>query len=559
MRKFWLMTAAVLSAISQTSGIAFAKDPPPRPVAPNIVYPRPHPHPYPPYPKPQPDTNTGLCRRAPALAQMANENRGQQNQNPTRWSPRVGAPALEKDVPVPMDRDPAPPPAPPPPPPPAPVVMPDVFTSPAPVTTIPSASDSVASGAARGEAALSAARPATRSTARATSEKSAASPRGVDLIPPRFPSPPRNQQVQSGQLTAGEHDDLLNPANYARYVSTFLAGETLSGVPRVDTGKALIVVVTDSTGAPMLFATVTLTCTDNNTLSLTTMADGRVAFFPDLDRLGSSVRMTATADNGASSPIRTLNVADVRGAQTVRTQLSSRAPNVRKFDLAVVIDATGSMGDEINFLKAELAEIIQTLSRRHRGLDIRVAMVIYRDQGDEFVTRTFEFTSDMGAVQTNLSAQSAGGGGDMPEAMEEAMARAVGLNWRNDAVKSMLLVADAPPHSGDIAATWAATEVARAKRIQIVPIAASGVDGAAQYIMRAMAAATQSRYAFLTDDSGIGNAHAEPSVDCYHVTKLDSLVRRILDAQISGRRIEPATNEIVRTVGDYDNGRCRGA
>ena len=99
---------------------------------------------------------------------------------------------------------------------------------------------------------------------------------------------------------------------------------------------------------------------------------------------------------------------------------------------------------------------------------------------------------------------------------------------------------------------------ARAKRIQIVPIAASGVDDAAQYIMRAMAAATQSRYAFLTDDSGIGNSHAEPSVDCYHVTKLTNLVRRILDAQISGRRIEPESNEILRTVGDYDNGRCRG-
>ena len=288
------------------------------------------------------------------------------------------------------------------------------------------------------------------------------------------------------------------------------------------------------------------------------MADGRVVFFPDLDRLGAIVSMTANVDQSRASPPRRINVADVRGAQEVRTRLTGRAPRIEKFDLAVVIDATGSMGDEISFLKAELADIIASLGQRHRGLDIRVAMVVYRDHGDEFLTRTFEFTNNIGQVQTNLNAQSAGGGGDMPEAMEVAMVRAVGLNWRNDAVKSMLLVADAPPHAGDIAATWAATEVARAKRIQIVPVAASGVDDAAQYIMRAMAAATQSRYAFLTDDSGIGNAHAEPSVDCYHVTKLDSLIARILDAQISGRRIEPAQSEIVRTVGDYDNGKCRG-
>jgi von Willebrand factor type A domain len=260
----------------------------------------------------------------------------------------------------------------------------------------------------------------------ARAERSSAK-RSATSTPETMPTPPRagprNQQVQSGQLTAGEHDDLLNPALYASYVTQFLAGETLSGIPRVDTGKALYVVVTDSAGAPVPFATVTLTCSDNNTLSLTTMADGRVAFFPELDRLGTSVRMVATGANGGSTPVRSINVADVRGAQTVRTQISARAPRVTKFDLALVVDATGSMGDEINYLKAELSDIVGALTRRHRGLDIRVALIVYRDQGDEYVTRTFEFTSDMASVQRNLNAQSANGGGDMPEAMEVAMTR----------------------------------------------------------------------------------------------------------------------------------------
>ncbi len=370
--------------------------------------------------------------------------------------------------------------------------------------------------------------------------------------------PSRHGKLQAGQLTAGDHDDLLNPVLYARYVTQFLKGETLANVPRVDTGKALSIIVTDTNGAPAPFANVTLTCTDGNTLSLTTQADGRAVFFPDLDRLGSRVSIAAQAGQRGGAPVRTINVEAVRGPQVVRMQLSSAALPVTKFDLAVVIDATGSMGDEIAYLKAELASIIETLNRRHGNLDIRVGMVVYRDQGDEFVTRTYAFTSDMDLVQRNLNLQQAGGGGDTPEAMEVAMVRAVGLGWRDDAIKSMMLVADAPPHAGDVAMTWTAAEVARAKRIQIVPVAASGVDDAAQYIMRAMAAATQSRYAFLTDDSGIGNAHAEPSVDCYHVTRLDNLIRRILDAQISGRRIEPAPNEIVRTVGDYDGGRCRG-
>jgi hypothetical protein len=45
-------------------------------------------------------------------------------------------------------------------------------------------------------------------------------------------------------------------------------------------------------------------------------------------------------------------------------------------------------------------------------------------------------------------------------------------------------------------------------------------------------------------------------VNCYLVTKLASSIRRVLDSQLSGRRIEPAKEEIIRAVGNYDKGRC---
>jgi hypothetical protein len=132
----------------------------------------------------------------------------------------------------------------------------------------------------------------------------------------------------------------------------------------------------------------------------------------------------------------------------------------------------------------------------------------------------------------------------------------VALDWRPGAVKSLLWVADAPPHADDIATSWQAVEVLRAKRVQVVPVASSGTERGAEYIMRAAAAATQSRYLFLTDDSGVGNPHAPPAIDCYKVTSLADAVRRTLDAQLSGRRIEPADSEVIRTVGTYDAGRC---
>ena len=74
--------------------------------------------------------------------------------------------------------------------------------------------------------------------------------------------------------------------------------------------------------------------------------------------------------------------------------------------------------------------------------------------------------------------------------------------------------------------------------------------------MRSMAAVTGSRYLFLTDDSAVGNAHAEPQVACYRVTALDSLLVRVIGGLVSGRRIEAEPDEVIRTVGEYDRGRC---
>ena len=46
--------------------------------------------------------------------------------------------------------------------------------------------------------------------------------------------------------------------------------------------------------------------------------------------------------------------------------------------------------------------------------DIRVALVVYRDEGDEYVTRRFEFTGDLASLRRQLGAQQASGGGDLP-------------------------------------------------------------------------------------------------------------------------------------------------
>lgn len=372
-------------------------------------------------------------------------------------------------------------------------------------------------------------------------------------IRPGPPPPPSKPQPrpQSGLLTAGEHDDLLNPELYAEYVRKSNVGQEVRDLPRVDTSRLLTVEVRDRKGRAVPFAEVELRCSDGNSLKLKTVADGEAVFFPEHDRLSKDVWVRASG-----SKWRKLRLSEDAGSQTVTIQSKAPTPLVTKLDLALVVDVTGSMSDELRYLQAELASIVSDLKERHSDLDIRVGFTFYRDKGDAFITRTFAFGSDIDAAQRHLAAQRAIGGGDYEEAMQDALIRAANQDWRGDAVKTLLLVADAPPHNADIPLTWRAAEHLRKERVHIVPVGASGVADTAEYVMRAMAAVTQSRYTFLTDDSGIGNPKAPPAIDCYLVTRLDQLLRRVIDSQISGRRIEPEKDEVIRSVGQYDAGRC---
>lgn len=465
-----------------------------------------------------------FCRNADPLPPIGPEARQQQQANDGRKTRGTG------------ERDRYAPSAPPPPP---------SMAAPAPAYESAAAADVAVTASAVGAAERSVAPP---SPSAATPDSRMPSP-----YPPRpYPQP----QPQSGLLTAGEHDDLLNPELYAAYVNRSDLGQDIRVLPRVDTMRVVTVKVSDSNGQPIPFADVMVTCSDGNSITMATQADGTAVFFPGLDELSERVSVSAWKSGRRIADARPVLVADAPGGQTVGLTANQMATKASKLDLMLVIDTTGSMGDEIRYLQAELRSIVASIAAKHRDLDIRVGFVFYRDEGDEYVTRTIAFDRDIGKAQGALAQQYATGGGDYPEAMDQALIRAVGQEWRPDAVKSLLLVADAPPHDDKFGRTWQAAEAARAKRIHITPVAASGVADKAEYAMRAMAAATQSRYLFLTDDSGIGNPHAPPAIDCYLVTRLDALVRRVIDSQISGRRIEPEKQEVIRSVGQYDAGKC---
>lgn len=128
------------------------------------------------------------------------------------------------------------------------------------------------------------------------------------------------------------------------------------------------------------------------------------------------------------------------------------APAVKQnavIDVAFCLDTTGSMSGLIEGAKQKIWGIVNTISAAQPRPQLRIALVAYRDLNDSYVTRKFDFTSDLETMYSNLRGFSADGGGDTPEHVNRALNDAVnGLQWSQDAgaLKIVYLVGDAPPH-----------------------------------------------------------------------------------------------------------------
>lgn len=230
---------------------------------------------------------------------------------------------------------------------------------------------------------------------------------------------------------------------------------------------------------------------------------------------------------------------------------------VTELDVAFVVDTTGSMGDELRYVQKELSAIAANISTRFPGTTPRFGLVFYRDKFDDYVTRSFDFSTDLQKVQANLDAQQVGGGGDYPEAVPEGLAAGNQLSWRPGAVARLAFwIADAPGHSDAGQGIRGAIDAAIQKDVHLYPVAASGADELTEATMRVAAQLTGGRYIFLTNDSGVGGAHKEPSIPCYNVTKFSSAMVRVIEGEMKGTRIEPQAGEVVRSVGNPQGGVC---
>jgi len=339
------------------------------------------------------------------------------------------------------------------------------------------------------------------------------------------------QQGEAGKLTAGEINDFSKWDLWTDLASGEF--DKYSKQWNYNASNRYMLQLTDTRGLPLANAQVQLVSKDGK-LSYEARTDntGKAELWESI-LLGEQAKRQKFSITGEYAGKRfTIKkaLAIVNGINTY--ELDVNCNQSQKVDIAFVVDATGSMSDELSYLTAELNDVMFKSKEISSTLNFSFANVFYRDHTDAYLTQKQDFTRVLSESVSFISEQRAGGGGDFPEAVELALDTAVNtLSWSDDArARIIFLILDAPPHNTpEIQEKLRRVSMqAAAKGIRIVPLVASGIDKGTEYLMRNIALATNGTYAFLTDDSGIGGSHLKPSTDSYEVETLNNLLVRVI-------------------------------
>lgn len=137
------------------------------------------------------------------------------------------------------------------------------------------------------------------------------------------------------------------------------------------------------------------------------------------------------------------------GSQVLANQNTSDNNQHDTIEVAFVLDTTGSMASLIAGAKQKIWSIANTIVDINPKANIRMALVAYRDRGDEYVIKKYKMSDDIQGLYGNLIALRANGGGDTPESVNEALDAAIDqITWTkgDDTRRIVFLVGDAPPH-----------------------------------------------------------------------------------------------------------------
>ena len=258
--------------------------------------------------------------------------------------------------------------------------------------------------------------------------------------------------------------------------------------------------------------------------------------FPQTEKENYEVEISYVDSNNQAQKIeKTVNDGDVIDLEDTFTISNN-------LEIMFVIDATGSMGDEMEYIKSEIDDVISQVKEKNEQANIALAMMVYRDTGDDYVTKYSDFTTNIASQQAWLKNQRADGGGDFEEAVQVALNEAINKQWSSNSTKLLFHVADAPAHDKDVI-SWNQTSLLAARKgIKIISVASSGIDKKTEYFFRSQSLLTSGQYVYLTNDSGIGGYHEEATKEEDLVVEyLNECLVRLIDGYFTGTFAEPVS------------------
>ena len=120
----------------------------------------------------------------------------------------------------------------------------------------------------------------------------------------------------------------------------------------------------------------------------------------------------------------------------------------REVEVCFVLDTTGSMSNLIKAAREKIWFIANEIVSAPSKPAVTLCLLGFRDREDAYVTRHTKLTPDIDRIYAELAQFQAEGGGDTPEAVNQALAEAIdasGWSQRDAVLKLIFLVGDAPP------------------------------------------------------------------------------------------------------------------
>lgn len=148
--------------------------------------------------------------------------------------------------------------------------------------------------------------------------------------------------------------------------------------------------------------------------------------------------------NANNSVVNALKTVETSVEKVLKTEVDNG------LDLCFIVDTTGSMGDDIENAKENMASILEHLAAKTENY--RVALIDYRDypersnESEDYPYKIqLYFTSNNESITDAINGLDLGNGGDSEETVYSALMSAVKLDWRSDAKKVIIILGDAAP------------------------------------------------------------------------------------------------------------------